>query len=189
MGIHLEDGKGRGLMASVSESNRLNVSAKSNPRMFYISRDDQQAFSVVALDTSATAGDLVFHLKNTSSSKNMIMHTFAASSANSALLKLWVVTGTAASGTDLTPTNLNLTSGLTAEADSMSGDAAAITGLATGSLIVAGRILANSFVPLDLNDALILGPGDQIAIEYDTGTAGAVEINSTFFYEAIDRKN
>ena len=189
MGLQVEDGKGRGYSASVSESNRFNVSSKSNPRMFYVSRDEKLAFSVVAIDSSAAAGEIAFHLKNTSTSKNMVIHTMTASSANTSLLKLFEVTGIAASGTTLTPTNLNLTSGLLAEAEVMSGEAAAITGLTTGSLIAAGRLLANALVPLDLNDALIIGPGDQIAIEYDTGTTGSVEVTVTFYYETIDRQN
>jgi len=187
--MQLEDGRGRGYSASISESNRLNVSAKSNPRMFYISRDEQRAFSAVGIDSSAAAGDMVFHLKNTSASRNMVLHTLAASSANNTLLKLWEVTGTAASGSEITPTNLNLTSGLTAEADCMGGEAAAITGLATGRLISCRRITASTHIALDLNDALIIGPSDQIAVEYDTGTTGSVELTAVFYYEDINRQN
>ncbi len=38
MGIEIDDGRGRGLSASVSEDNRLNVSSKAAPRPFYVSR-------------------------------------------------------------------------------------------------------------------------------------------------------
>ena len=42
----LDDGKGRGFSASVSEDQRLAVEAKVKEREFYVSRDDGQAYSI-----------------------------------------------------------------------------------------------------------------------------------------------
>ena len=68
----INDGKGRGFKASVSSSNRLNVSAKSNPRAYYLSRDEENCFSI-GTEYTASDGDIVFYIKNTSSSKEMVL--------------------------------------------------------------------------------------------------------------------
>lgn len=38
--VRIEDGTGTGSVAKVNKVNRLDVSARQNPRAFYISRDD-----------------------------------------------------------------------------------------------------------------------------------------------------
>lgn len=186
MAIIIEDGKGRGYSSSVSQANRLNVSSKSNPRLFYISRDDQEAYTAVSTDASAAAGDYIMYLKNTSTTKNMFIDHIGCFAANAALWKLWSVTGTA-SGTTITATNLNLTSGLSAEA-SVEGSQA-VSGLTAVNQIDTARSSASEEANLDFSSALILGPSDAIAIEYDTGTTGAAEATITFHYESLTRAN
>ncbi len=186
MGLFLEDGKGRGFSASVSESNRLNVSAKTNPRAFYISRDDGLAFTLSSIDADADAGDVIAYLKNTSTSRNLFVKQIHYGGTNAALWKTWVVSGIAG-GTSITPVNLNLTSGKSAEAIAFGSNP--VTGLALDSLVGPHRTIAGAHSIDAWDDVLILGPNDAMAVEYDTGTTGPAEVNIEFHYEPITRSN
>ena len=63
--ILIGDGKGANGPMSVSDSRRGNVSAKTNPRIFYSSRDDEKAYNAIMDNNySATAGDYVFYFQN-----------------------------------------------------------------------------------------------------------------------------
>lgn len=184
MDMTIKDGRGRGYDASVSDVNRLNVSSKSQARSFYISRDDGLTFNLISTDAGAAAGDLIFYLKNTSSTRNIHLDRIEYHSANAAVWKVWQVTGTG-SGTAITPSNLNLTSSKTAEAAGLGNGA--ITGLTTGDQMGTHRNGADGHGDMTFEGALILGPNDAIAVEYDTGTTGAAEIEAIFWYEAINR--
>ncbi len=186
MGLQLEDGKGRGYNASVSESNRLNVSAKSNPRAFYISRDEGLAFTISSVDESADAGDMVCYLKNTSTTRNMYIKQIHYGGDNAALWKTWIVSGVAG-GTSITPVNLNLTSGKAAEAIAFGSNP--VAGLAQDSLVGTHRTLAGAHSIDAWDDIIVVGPSNAIGIEYDTGTSGKAEVNIEFHYEAIVRSN
>jgi hypothetical protein len=113
----------------------------------------------------------------------MFIKTVHLGAANAALWKIWSVTGTAAGSNALTPTNLNLGSGLTAEATAR-GDGA-ITDLTPVSLIKALRHADNGHQHAEFHDAVILTTGTAIAVEYDTGTGGAAEVTFDFHYEDI----
>lgn len=185
MGFEIEDGKGRGYNASVSSAHRLNVSSKSLDRIFYISRDDGRAFNLISVVASAAAGDHIAYIKNTSSTRNMYIYRVEFHSANAALWKLWSVTGTAAGGSALTPSNLNRTSSKTAEATAR-GDGA-VTSLTTGDILGVHRSAANGEGEMSYDGALILGPNDAVSVEYDTGTTGAAEVDFLFWYEDADK--
>jgi len=187
MGLTIEDGAGRGFSASVSESNRLNVSGKVAARAYYVSRDDKLAFTVSSVDASAAAGDYIFYIKNTSSTRNLYMGEIHVGAFEAVLWKCWHVTGTSAGSSALTPVNLNLSSGISAEATSR-GDGA-ITGLTAVSLLHRIRSNALDESTMSFIGALILAPGDAIAVEYDTGTTGTASVTCEFHYEAFDRKN
>ena len=185
--MKIQDGKGRGPEASVSEDHRLNVSAKTNPRLFYVSRDDELAFNVVSIYATAAAGNIIMYLKNTSSTKQIFIKQVHGYSDNNVLWKVWAVAGDATGGSELTPTNLNLGSGREAEAEAR-GDGS-VTDITTGGIIDVFRSQAYGHGFVILEDAVILGPNDAIAVEYDTGTTGNAEIAILMHYEDINRLN
>lgn len=183
--MKIEDGKGKNGDASVSAAQRLNVSSKSRSRLFYISRDDELAFNAVMPAFSAAAGEYVFYIKNTSSTRNMYLHNLEFHSVESVLWKVWLVTGTAAGGTVITSSNINLGSGRAAEATCMGGGAT-ITGLTTSRQLGSHRTTATGAnSAMTFGDGLILSPNTALAIEYDTGTTGLCEIDFLFHYETI----
>ena len=182
--VFWDDGLQKNGPASVSVARRGNVSAKTAPRRYYVSRDDQQTFDAIQPGFSATAGNYVQYLKNTSTSKNLFVDDIYAGSLNDSVIKIWEVTGTAAAGTTISPANMNLSSGLSAEAVVMGGGST-ITGLTTVKQVGTMRVEAADDNHKEFNGALILGPNKAIAIEYDTGTTGLCETNIEFHFETI----
>jgi len=182
--MRINDGKGKNGDASVSSVQRLNVSAKTKNRLFYISRDDGLAFNAVMPTFSAAAGEYVYYLKNTSSDKNIFINSVEYHSVEAVVWKVFSVTGTAAGGTVITPTNINLGSGRQAEATVMGGGAT-ITGLTTVAQIGTHRTQATGEASMDWGGGLILAPNTAIMVEYDTGTTGLCEIDCLFHFETV----
>ena len=182
--MRIEDGKGKNGSASVSSVQRLNVSAKAIGRSFYASRDFGQTFNAVYDPMTMAAGEYSAYLKNTSPTRNMFIRSIEFHSAENVKWKIWNVSGTAAAGETVIPTNLNLASGLTAEAIAMSGDTP-ITGLTQIAQVGSHRSQALGDSSMDFDGALILGPGDAIAVEYDTGVSGICSHDLFFWYETI----
>lgn len=182
--MFIEDGKGKNGNASVSSVQRLNVSAKTKNRLFYISRDDGLAYNAVMPSFSAAAGNYVYYLKNTSADKNLMIDSLEFHSVEAVHWKIWEVTGTAAAGTSITPANLNLGSGRQAEATCMGGGST-ITGLSLGSQLGTHRTQATGEASMDWGGGLIMAPNTAILVEYDTGTTGLCEVDCLFHYETI----
>lgn len=180
----IEDGKGSGRKASVSSVQRLNVSAKTAPRYFYASRDFGLAYNAVYDGITAAANDYTAYLKNTSSTRNLFINHIEFHSVEAVKWKIWTVTGTAAAGEAVTPTPFNVSKSITAEATAMAGDTA-ITGLTTVAQIGSHRTEATSEAGMHFEGALILGPGDAVAVEYDTGTTGICSHDIFFWFEDI----
>lgn len=182
--MKIEDGKGKNGDMSVSVGQRGNVSSKTNPRIFYSSRDDQKAYNAIMPSFSAAAGEYVFYLKNSSTSDNLFIQHIEFHSVQAVHWKIWEVSGTAAAGTTITPANLNLASGLESETVCMGGGAT-ITGLTNVKQIGTHRTAADGHAEMRYQDSLILGPNKAIAVEYDTGTTGLCEIDCFYHFEPI----
>ena len=184
--FNLIDGGGTGRLATVSAFFRLNVSAKTNPRIFYSSRDEGKAFNSISTAASIVAGEYIWYIKNTSTTDNLYVKHIEFHSENAAVWKVWEVTGTAAGGSEIISSNLNLGSPNVAEATSR-GDGS-VTGLTTVKQIGTHRNGANGEGEMAYDNALLLAPNSAIAIEYDSGTTGAAEIDCFFHYETIGKK-
>ena len=181
MDVNIRNGND-GKIASVSSTNRLNVSAKTNPRIFYTSRDNGLAFNAIATSATNSAGEFVMTMKNTSTTRNLFMKHIEFHSTNDVVWQIFEVTGTGV-GTAIVPSNLNLGSGLSAEVDCVGSGA--VTGLTEVKQIGTHRSQAGGDSEMNYENALILTPNSQIAIKYLSGTAGANEIDMFFHYEDI----
>lgn len=182
--MRIEDGKGKNGAASVSAVQRLNVSAKTAPRKFYASRDFGLAYNAVYDEITAAAGDYVAYLKNTSTDSNLFIDRIEFHSVENVKWKIWEVSGTAASGTTVTPSELFVGRGIPADASAMSGDTA-ITGLTTAGQLGTHRSQTLSDSEMIYSGSLILSPSRAMAIEYDTGTTGLCSLDIHFFFEKI----
>ena len=166
--------KGGGIsQADFSRSGRLNVDSENNLTAHFVSLEAGKAFNVYSEDDDAAAGDFVCYLKNTSTTDNLFIDLVRFSSENAATVKVHEVTGTA-SGTTITPFNMNLGSGVSAEATALGN--AAVSGLTSSAVLAADRVAANTSTIIPFDDILILGTNDAIAVEYDTGTTGDCEV-------------
>jgi len=182
--MFIEDGKGKNGLASVSVVQRLNVSAKTATRQFYAARDFGLSYVTIYDGMTVAAGDICAYLKNSSSSRNLFIKTIDVSGAEAIKWKIFAVTGAAASGASVTPASTNLAKSITADAVAMSGDTA-ITGLTTGDQLDTFRSVATGGECRNYDGNIQLGPGDALAIEYDTGTTGLCEAVISFYYEAL----
>ena len=175
----IEDGKGRGHKMSVSKSQRGNVSAKTNPRRYYESRNNGRAFNWLS-NYSASSGDIVLYIKNNDPNLNLIISRGLFSADANASWSLKRVTGTAA-GTDIKARILNFTKA-TVPLYVAKGDAAA-TGLTADYIFGSFTSLAGVTLPVDFDDELILGFGHAVAVQY-TGNTGFVDLLINGFYES-----
>ena len=182
MAEEIKDGTGTGNRVKITSDNRMDVSSKSNPRPYYVSRDKGLVFNCTSDYTPSAAGEYVFYIKNTSSTKILFLHGIEYHSVENVKWKVFQVDGTA-SGTTLTPANLNLGSGLPAEALCLGN--AAITGINTIAQIGTHRTQALGEAGMEFSDALILTPGTAVSVEYDTGTVGNMELDVFFYFEDI----
>lgn len=177
--MYIEDGKGKNGAASVSAVQRLNVSAKTAPRIFYITRDEERSFSWVS-EYSATSGDTVLFVKNNDTDRNLIVHYLSVGGANAGKYEFFTATGTPA-GTIITPTNLNVSS--RKEASSIQYGNAAVTGVSSISKLYTKRIPAGQTEPIiGIAQSVILGFGDAIMVTY-TGSTGEVDVELTGYFE------
>jgi hypothetical protein len=180
----IEDGKGKNGNASVSSVQRLNVSAKSAHRKFYASRDFGQGYNAVFDPVNTANGEYTAYLKNDSSTQNLFISVFEFQSVEACKWRIWQVTGTAASGESVTPSELNLSRNIPAPVTAMAGDTA-ITGLTATKQLGSHRTQALGDSEMDFGGSLVLGPGDAIAVEMDTGTSGLVSLDIFFWMEPI----
>ncbi len=154
---------------------RLNVSSRSDERAYYNSRDEGQCYTVPFDFQSATATEFGAYWKNTSTNgKDLVISSIGVNAVNACRVKLWFVTGTAAGGTTITPTNLNRASSNAATATAMEGGTAAtgIAGITGEDLVDFLYVPALGHEEFRLSDRIRLGQNDAIAIEYFEGTTG-----------------
>jgi len=158
---------------------RLNTSARNDSRGYYNSRDKGLAFTLVFDHQGAAAGEFAVLWKNKDPDRQLVISHVGLNAVQSARIKLHFVTGTAAGGTVITPTNTNKTASHTASSTAecrqgASGDA--ITGITSESPIdfvsVPGTGTVAGHEELRLGDLIRLGQDDAIALEYVEGTTG-----------------
>lgn len=169
--VFIQDGKGRGVNAGVStKGNRLDVSSRSNSRIFYASRDDGQAYTW-ASRYLVDAGSSIIYLQNTSPTRNLIIDEIDIGATSGATWELWSCT-TDGAGTVVSGNNMNLTSSNSPESRAF-GDAN-ITSNSSGVLLGYAKHEDNSMHDFDVVDSLILGQNDAIIIKKQPTPASTV---------------
>lgn len=165
MGLIIQDGTGLGRFAKVNENQRLHVDAETQ-LVSAVQSLKGETYNTISHDATAAAGTYIFYFKNDSTTNAFFVNLLRVGGVSSILWKLWSVTGTAAGGNALTPSNMNLSSGKVATATARGDDS--ITGLTTAVELATVRSIANTSVNIPFDDTLILGQGDAIALEADT---------------------
>jgi len=176
MGLIIESGTGNGNAAEINDEHQLLTRAVTESHAAHISDNEAVAFSIVAIDVGPVAGEYTLYFQNTSSELGFVLDSVHTNSINADVIwKLHHVTGTS-TGTVITPVNLNLTSGKSADCVCRGG-AVGVGGLTSSNVIATwynGVVYNQTHFHLD--GTLILGQNNAIALEYDAGTGGAVSI-------------
>ena len=180
----IEDGKGTGKKTEVSEDNRLNVSAKSNGRMYYVSRDDEKAFAV-NLEIAQIVGGATENLGYIQYTGNGHVHihsiTFSTEEPATGLTKFGIWIGQTVSGCNAkTPTNLNLSSAIESESTCCHGPGLTFSG---GSSLGTVRFSGAGTFERNYDDTIILSYNSVITIKASAATAGTKVIATILFWE------
>ncbi len=180
--IEFKNDKTRATEEVEGSDGRMNVSARSDERAYYNSRDEGQSYAGTWQHTSATSGQYSFFLQNTSTTKTIVISEVGVNSTVSSRFKLHFASIVSAVGDTIIPVNLNKDSSNDAACTMLEDNS---TTIATITLI--GRPIDDIQVgtlgheELHLEDRVRLGQNDAIVLECDT-TAGTLAHGVVFFY-------
>ena len=181
----LKDGKGRGNLAGIGNSNRLDVSTRANDRIYYSSRDNNGAYTVqfhviqAAGGTSAGIG----YIENTGSDKiNIKEISVSTEEPTGGLTKFGIWRKpTVSGGTTRAAVNLNFGSNNTPNATIKEATAAGTVSISGGYSLYTIRMEGMGSKILDLHDAVILGSNDILGIMASAATTGTRVIVNVMF--------
>lgn len=160
---------------------RLNVSSRSDERIYYNSRFEGQTYVWVSFDSAAAVGEYPIYIKNTSTSQNLIIKEIILSPGVAMTFKIATVTGTPTSAS-ITGYNLNRTMSSNAAAATAHGDAA-VDNVTPSQVIRVAMVGALATEHVEFHDALQLGQNDAIAVETDVNAGGLVYIQIIGYFE------
>ena len=178
MGFQILDGTGKGNLAQVDADNRILTKSffESDFDDAISNREDGYTLS----STFATGGsDIeVMSIKNTSTSKILIIDTTEFSSTVATLWTLFKVTSGTAAGTVGTPVNMNVASGKTAQVSAFAN--ASVTGTLAGTTLAVKYTGANSDSNFNTEGIFILNQNDELAIT--ASASGTVAVTMYFHF-------
>jgi len=177
MGLQIESGTGNGKMAQVNEENMLNVKSVTEPLIAHTSHDAGKAYFAHSSYTTTDVTQRVLSIKNTSADKNLYIDKIYLATDTTCKWIVEKVTAGTGAGTDVTPVNLNFTSGNTADG-TFKGNAE-VTGITGATHLGHWNLLADTSDEIDFQGALILGQNDEIAIKIAETT---VAVGATIFF-------
>jgi len=181
---------GTGKKTHVTDDNRLDVTSKTCSRIYYNSRDIKMAFAINLSLTQASGGatENLGYIKYVGF-QNLYIHdiTLSTEEPGTGLTKFGVWLGCACSGgTSKIPTNLNQTSTLTSNASCYHNNdgVGPLVSLSGGSSIQTVRMTSIKSYFLNLQNAIILGNNNVVAIKTNAATTGTkIRATITFFEE------
>lgn len=140
MGIQIEDGKGTGKTAAVSNENKLEVIAVTETLEHHVNENEGTSYNALFAVNPDGADDCIFYLKNLSDQDLIIGGVWwQTSAAEEVYYKLGDIgTAVKTNGADITPVNLNAGSGKAADVlcySNTADGAVDITGISNGTTI------------------------------------------------------
>lgn len=184
------DGSGKGYKAKVNDQLELSTTARVIGNEAYQSLKENVYFANMS-DTAdtvtiTTTGGPMMYIKNTSSTKNVIIQKYLVGAGQDGTVLKFVknaTVGTIGNENTHIPPNLNFSSTNTADVLCYIWDEVGdgMTGI-SGGTTCATFILALGEIALPANDAFVLGPNDSITI-YATsiGTSSEFSLNTRFY--------
>lgn len=165
---------------------RANVSARTDERAYYNSRDRGQCYAFPWLFNAANNTEYAAYLKNTSATLTIVVSSIGLNAEVAMRFRLDAVTGTAGGSgvTTITPGNCNLSSSNAADASAIEATSAAtgITGLTQVTTLDFAWVVATGHEEFRLGDRVRLGQNDAVAVQVleraSEGDCGGI----VFFY-------
>ena len=138
----------------------------------------------MCLDAGPVAAEYTLWIKNNSEKNLIIQDIYSWAVDADVVWKLWQVTGTGATAPAIVPVNMNISSAHIAAVTCLGG-ATAVSGLTTVNTPIFHWYQGPANTPFSFNtdDALIIGPGQAVAIEYDAGTGGAAMLKLKMYFD------
>lgn len=162
--MQIEDGKGTGVRAEVSDENQLEVSAVCLDIIEHKNKEHHVVW-YLPLDAVAPSGATkFFYIGNNAGQLNVVISKLRLSSTVAGIFRFVKVTGTPVGGTVIAPTALFLSS-MQIPADGVFLSGVSITGLTDAALIAPIYVPANTMITLDLQAKWYIVPGTAIAIQ------------------------
>lgn len=178
MGFQILDGIGKGFLAAVNARNQLITRSVSEGPLEDAVHLGNAAYWSTTFALGSTNIEAIY-IQNTEADLNLhISRLQLANSVDTIWTIFEVTSATAAGGTALTPTNPQLSSGVTRSENSFGG--ASVTGSLSGTTLFTLSSLAKITEHLFLEGTLTLGNTDAIAITADAD--GTVHVNIQGFW-------
>lgn len=181
MAIELIDGTGSGRKVGVSPTGgRLNVSSRSDQRIYYISRDDGQSYVWAPPTYNGAAADTVLLVKNNGVIPLYIHEIWLSSDVDTRwVIHLPTTNVTVAGAATIVGVNLNTGSNNVADAVAEQAE----TGNSQGNIIWSGetQAAANPLL-VEFGDALSLHKNKSIGIDI-VGEPAIVDVSITGFFD------
>ena len=190
MAFRIEDGKGRGYISEVNKDLQLQVESKNDHIQHFTSIKKGQAYQVIGDDTTVTnATQTILHLTNDSSTHYMVVTYIRCSAMDlaggtaipnaSTRFELGFGRSYSSGGTEVTPVNMNKTSGNVAEATAYDNSPTL-----SGTFVEADRFYPSSDgeeQTYNKEGSIILGKNDTFEIRLVTDhTSGTAYARVTF---------
>ena len=188
----IRDGRGRGYICGVNNVRRLDTSANTMPRIYYESRDHNAAWGIsTPILSITTTGGRILWLKNTSTTKNVVVTGMRISydggttnNDNVCEAQVWFGSGTpSANETAGSAGQLNRSSTETFDIDvyywDEVGDGMTIASGSAGLNMMVAK--GTEYFPID--GAIILGANDTFSINLKAIEAGEAAIVVRGFVE------
>lgn len=183
----IEDGKGSGKKAGVNDANRLDVSAQTEDRIYYVSRDDKKAFAIYGRRNFIAGSDTNENILYVKYTGNTDLHikdiTFSTNSPN-AKIEIFFDPTNVSGGEVRLPLNLNRTSAITSETICLTGEADLTADTITANEFMDVRLNLSTFTN-DFHSALILPKNASILVKGSVETAGEKIRVMIYYYEGI----
>lgn len=180
--MNIEDGTGSGVRAKVNSDNELEVRATTVPRAEWENHNNQRAYAMYFSQAAANGAtnECLGYIKNTSDD-DLIIDEIAIHSVAADTIYVSKVTGIAAAGTAIIPTNLHVGSGATPTITTMQHTA--ITGLTDAGRLLNFYLAANAFVVRSPKATIAIEKNSAIAIFTTANQVNTLKVNVHFHFE------
>jgi len=177
----IRDGQGDGYLAGVDSENRLKAYCTAETEISHESESNKRAYTW-SHSYNSGANDTILWLKNTSTTKNLIIEKIVLSSDTTTNFIIhFPSTTTSPTGTAVTGTNLNRSSNNSADSTCYGDE----TGNSRGIVMAQGIILNNTTAIMPVDGSIVLGVNDEIAVDFVSATTALGMVTIRGYYHEV----